>query len=94
MRAVMASTVMVVLGAQIMERSRVPFPFQEEIPTPIADIIKINLRSLVLCETVIKAIVILFSWSWMVLSRNVPTPSQGNIYTSIFKSTKREKRDN
>lgn len=40
----------------------VPFPLLDEIPTPIADIIKINLPSLVLCETVIKAIVIhLFS---------------------------------
>lgn len=39
-----------------------PFPFQDEIPTPIADIIKINLPSLVLCETVIKAIVILLLW--------------------------------
>lgn len=45
-----------------MGAGRVPFPFQDEIPTPIADIIKINLPSLVLCETVIKAIVILLLW--------------------------------
>lgn len=46
------------LSGQLSYGNRPPpaeFPLADEIPTPIADIIKINLRSLVLCETVIKA---------------------------------------